>query len=576
MVAAGFVGGAAGGGGGMTSAWSSGQEPGGYGLGGPKADRPPTGRGGPRGDAGAGLGAGFRAGLRNADLRSTSQGGWCYVEHEFFRVFLPLIGPEGGMVYVAMTRLAPLAAARAELPVTVEALARESCVSRSTAHRKLRELVQLGMVLESKGSSRRPSAYQLVALRELARVGEPELRRRLAELHSQRSIQAKVSSASVGSMPAPAQLDLAPTLFPAVGSVPGPSEPALDAACKAAAQAGCETPAETSLSQLDALVSQQSDPVSQPAAAVSQQSALVSQPGISFHLLKKEPEREDSHTPPTPQGGPGGSAGIGSSAASQPEPALQLSAFVGAARWVLEQSGVSATRRLESLLNRQFELAMRCAARVPTGADAAQQGCPAPPAERALQALAARMVERWRQYRELCRRQELQIQWGFSRFFGDGLWAEPEAWPRRAQVMPPQGRHGAPGLAAAAQAERYREPGILRSATSCCNMESWRGAAACRSVQTCRSAADSPAPVQETARLESGEPSAPPRRGAARQATEQSQAGMSETERREAEQRQAALGYWRRMRQRGVPIYAQEAPLWVRAVLEAEPRAAPG
>ncbi len=568
----------------MTSAWCSGQEPGGYGLGGPKARRPSSGRGGSRGEAGAGFGAGFGAGsgagLRNADLRSTSQGGWCYVEHEFFRVFLPLIGPEGGMVYVAMTRLAPLAAARAELPVTVEALERESCVSRSTAHRKLRELVQLGMVLESKGSSRRPSSYQLVALRELARVGEPELRRRLAELQSQRRIQAAVSSACLCSMPAPAQLDLAPTLFPAAGSVPGPPEPALDPACKAAGQAGCETP----VSQIDTLVSQQSGAVSQP--AVSQQSALVSQPGTAFHLLKEEPEREDSHTPPTPQGGPGGSVSDLDLAALRPEPALHPAALAGAARWVLEQSGVSATRRLESLLSRQLELALRRSARVPTEADAAQQGDPAPSAESAPQSvaervaerMAERMVERWRQYRELCRRQELQIQWGFSRFFGDGLWAEPEAWPRRAQVMLPQGRHGAPGLAAAAQAERYREPGILRSA------------AACPSTAVCPSAADSPASAQEAAALGS-ETGASPQCGAGRQATERSragmseagmseagmnEAGMSEAGQREAEQRQAALGYWRRMRQQGVPIYAQEAPPWVRAVLEAEPLAAPG
>ena len=43
----------------------------------------------------------------------------------------------------------------------------------------------------------------------------------------------------------------------------------------------------------------------------------------------------------------------------------------------------------------------------------------------------------------------------------------------------------------------------------------------------------------------------------------------------EAEIRQATLDYWRRMRQRGVAIYAQEAPHWVRSVLELEPALEP-
>ena len=173
-----------------------------------------------RPDARPGMGLGRRTGLRmgsrqgsrtgNADLRNTGEGGWCYTEHELFRVFLPLIGADGGMVYMAMTRLVPLAAVREELPVTVEAVSRESCVSRSTAHRKMRELVQLGMVLETRSSSRRPSAYQLPPLRELARVGEPELRRRLDALHGEKGAKATTVAGTVrmDSSPASGALDL--------------------------------------------------------------------------------------------------------------------------------------------------------------------------------------------------------------------------------------------------------------------------------------------------------------------------------------------------------------------------------
>jgi hypothetical protein len=205
----------------------------------------------------------------------------------------------------------------------------------------------------------------------------------------------------------------------------------------------------------------------------------------------------------------------------------------------LDESGVSATRRLESMLTRQLQLGLRRPCCLPPEGGSRQDGRPAQPTEDALQELALRMVERWRQYLGLCRRQELQIQWGFARFFGEGLWAQPEAWPRRAPGGSPLARQGAAGCTAAAQAERYREPGILRRATG-----SW-------------DAAGSPASGLDAGR-DAG-------LAAAQRETQLRQAAQ-----REAEQRQAALDYWRRMRQRGVPIYAQEAPLWVRLVLEAE------
>ncbi len=495
--------------------------------------------------------SGPRSGFGNADLRSTSQGGWCYTEHELFQVFLPLIGPDGGMVYMAMTRLAPLAAVRAELPVTVEALARESCVSRSTAHRKLRELVRLGMVLETRGSSRRPSAYQLVSLRELARVGEPELRRRLAELHSQKTVKVPGSSAS-GSPDSP-QLDLSLTSFE-----PDPANSGAAAPCSSAAP---EPAAAASRHLSPASVSQASvceTPVSQIDAPVSQHGAPVSQPGRAFNLLKKKSEKEDLTTPPTPQGGPGGLASDLDLAALGSEPALHRAARARAARWVLDQSGVSATRRLESLLTRQLQLGLQRPCSLPPDGDYPQDGHLAQPAEDPLQALALRMVQRWRQYLGLCRRQELQFQWGFARFFGEGLWAQPEAWPRRAPSGSPRAHRGAAAFAAAATAERFREPGILRSSSGSCN------------------SAASAAGVSDAALdAELGSALGTERAGAFR-------AGLSDAlqppaqrqpEEREAEERQAALGYWRRMRQRGVPIYAQEAPLWVRSVLEAEPPA---
>ncbi len=484
-------------------------------------------------------GSGRGACTANADLRNTGEGGWCYTEHELFSVFLPLIGADGGMVYMAMTRLVPLAAVRAELPVTVEAVSRESCVSRSTAHRKIRELVQLGMVLETRSSSRRPSAYQLPPLRALARVGEMELRRRLDAVRGEgRTKPHGGARAEAGSA------------WPA--STTERSEPALgerESAPGADGIPGWDTASGAALGHLSGT------PESHNAASISQRQAAVSQPGIAFNLLEEEQENEDSRIPPTPQGGPqaglqggfrsglqaerraglrfDGQAGFGQvgtaeagSVGARVAPGLHPEMLAEATRQVLEQSGVSATRRLETMLVRQLELALQ-------RLEAAPAALPQMVAD-----VAAQMVERWQTYLGMCRRQELRIQWGFARFFAEGLWAQPEVWPRQAAAR----------CASGGFLERDREPGILRSSAT--------GAAA-----------------------PTGSPARSPT-GAATRCTAGSQGWAEEEQARqaaegEAEIRQATLDYWRRMRQRGVAIYAQEAPHWVRSVLELEPALEP-
>jgi hypothetical protein len=115
----------------------------------------------------------------NADLRNTGEGGWFYAEHELFSVFVPLIGPDGGMVYMAMCRLIPLAAIDPDRQVTVRSVSLESGVSKSTTQRKMEQIVRLGMVLETPGSRKRPSTYKLESLRKVAAVGIVALRMRL-------------------------------------------------------------------------------------------------------------------------------------------------------------------------------------------------------------------------------------------------------------------------------------------------------------------------------------------------------------------------------------------------------------
>lgn len=118
--------------------------------------------------------------LQNLDYRSTSHGGWAFSEHEIWEVFTPLIEPFGTLVYLAMCRQIPLAAVNVDEQVTVRKIEQKSCVKRSTVAKKMREVVALGMIVEVPNPSpRRASAYQLVPLRELVKVGFEELERRL-------------------------------------------------------------------------------------------------------------------------------------------------------------------------------------------------------------------------------------------------------------------------------------------------------------------------------------------------------------------------------------------------------------
>jgi hypothetical protein len=115
----------------------------------------------------------------NMDLRNTGDGGWFYAEHELFSVFAPLIGPLGVSVYMAMCRLIPLAAVDPDRPVTERSVMDAACVGKGTVGRKMSEIVALGMVEETRHSSRRPSTFKLVSLRKLALVGIAELQRRI-------------------------------------------------------------------------------------------------------------------------------------------------------------------------------------------------------------------------------------------------------------------------------------------------------------------------------------------------------------------------------------------------------------
>jgi hypothetical protein len=116
-----------------------------------------------------------------ADLRNKGDGWWNYQENLLGDFFGDLIGTDGMMVYVAFTRLIPRAISDPEYDVTLLRLSDYSQVSVSQVRRVKADLVALGMVIEFRGSARRPSTYQLPSLRELAQLGLRALVDRLPE-----------------------------------------------------------------------------------------------------------------------------------------------------------------------------------------------------------------------------------------------------------------------------------------------------------------------------------------------------------------------------------------------------------
>lgn len=121
----------------------------------------------------------------NQDLRPKGEGGWNWMEHELYSVFLPLIGPLGCAVYAAMTRLVPLVPVDPyRYRVSLRQLAEWSGMSKSSVDKQLKILLKLGMVVETKYLDGRDSSYKLVSLRELAKVGEAELKKRIGVHHT--------------------------------------------------------------------------------------------------------------------------------------------------------------------------------------------------------------------------------------------------------------------------------------------------------------------------------------------------------------------------------------------------------
>jgi len=109
-------------------------------------------------------------------LRDIRNPGWFWAQNELFDVFLPLIGANGVVVYMAMCRLLPH---RPDGRLSLREIADNSGVSKSAVGRSRADLVALGMIAEKATGTTSRSTFELLDLRAAAEVGPEELQRRL-------------------------------------------------------------------------------------------------------------------------------------------------------------------------------------------------------------------------------------------------------------------------------------------------------------------------------------------------------------------------------------------------------------
>lgn len=343
----------------------------------------------------------------NGDLRNTGDGGWSYFEHELFSLFVPLIGSDGGMVYMALCRLVPLAAVNPDLPVTTRRIEESSCVSRSTVNRKMQEIVRLGMVEETRYARNRPSTYKLVSLRRLAEVGRAELVRRLGVPPGDTGTGVAMATADTGIPIAASQqlvereeaasspIDPADS-FQAAPAVPtGAGVPRWDTEpIPTARQVYHRAPRE-----IHHLVSHETASVSQKQASVSQNEGLL--------IRRKRRRQRQVLNPLTPATARGDVPGEKPSGDLDQAARITMQFAIGK---VMRECNLSEPR-----LRRVVERAMRT--------EAAKSDEPPD-----WNAIGERMIAGQREYTAAGRDGLLFKPENMRRFFGDGLWCDDGRW----------------------------------------------------------------------------------------------------------------------------------------------------
>lgn len=357
------------------------------------------------------------------DARDTRDGGWSWFQQELLYVFRPLIGTEAAYLYMVMCELVRQKIQNPMMELSIRMIAKASGQSVGTVAAKLAVLDAIGMVPRESNGPGRPMTYRLESLRSLAAVGTDELQRRV------RSVQVVNTSASEGASGSKAgkRIRGSQGLSGHIDSIESSAAEVIGEV-NAPEATGCE-----GVHQVNTLEKEERNApgpgqvFTKPGGSVHETGGKCS-PNGGVAFTKKNPFNfnqsiHPEKTPLPPKGGGGGSSPDRDDAHGPVLPWAELhrgEAGYGqslpiAARWVLAECGISLTRRLETMVVGQLNLV--CDETTHT-----------------LAGTASAMVESWREYQGLCARQELRIQWGVVQFIGEGLWARPATWPRKAEA----------------------------------------------------------------------------------------------------------------------------------------------
>lgn len=104
-------------------------------------------------------------------LRDRRKPGHFWADNELFDIFAPRIGPHGMLVYIALARecFGNYSAEK----VSLRRLAEMTGISKDSVRRALGVLLDVGLILESRGRRQTASSYDLVDVKELAQTVSP-------------------------------------------------------------------------------------------------------------------------------------------------------------------------------------------------------------------------------------------------------------------------------------------------------------------------------------------------------------------------------------------------------------------
>jgi hypothetical protein len=379
------------------------------------------------------------------DARDVRQTEWFWIDKTLLNVFLPLIGPDAGWLYVTLCLLLPERQRNPFMDLSIRRISKLSGQGTGTVHRNLEVLAALGMIEVKKGDRMRSSEFVLKEIPPLVKLGEAELVRRLLGVpwwntsREYRRWKAKqegdedepetASEAAISHQSSPegsAGYSVGSTGSHAEGVPGGNTSPENDE---------LSDPAPKPVDSGSEVFQKPGVGVPETGGLCSKSGGVVFQkPGVGVPpgdaLIKTISNQTKALTPSDPEGTFGDLV--------LPEEDLRSGSrhfpmAVGiAARWVMHGCGISEPR-LQAVVIRALELRCR------------QTG-------ESLQEAAGLAATNTREYQVLAAGQRLAMQFGWEAFFGGGHWQNSSVWQLREVES---SRPSDPGRQAAFDAEQF-------------------------------------------------------------------------------------------------------------------------